>query len=72
MIINPNSNEAEQKRPRDIQLVVPYTNLNGFHLRVGLNEWMESYQEQVSKQPDPWPSFRQEIIEIEKLDQADE
>ena len=72
MIINPKAHEKEQKRPRDIQLVVPYTDFKGFHLKISLNEWLESYQEKAATTVDPWPSFRKEIIDIEKLDQDDE
>ena len=65
MVINPGQHEDPIK-PRDVQLVVPYTDLNGFHLSISINQWLESYKEESHVISDPWPTFRQEIIEIEK------
>ena len=71
MVINPKFGEGDPRHPRDILLVVPYTNRKGFHLQVRLRDWLESYKDDVVEPVDFWPTFRKEILETEKDDQQD-
>ena len=71
MIVNPKGKGSDPKHPMAIQLVVPYTNRKGFHLNISLEEWLSSYNEEIVESAGAWPTFRKEILSIEKDKEQD-
>lgn len=71
MVVTPKSQGANVKRPEAIVLTVPYTNYEGFHLIVNVEDWLNSYAEKEETASDVWPTFREELLVVERDNEED-